>query len=37
MSNLMETKKEEMEKTVIKRGSTFQLEIDIEVTGTAIK
>ena len=37
MSNRLELKKEDMEKVLVKRGSTFHLEVDVEVIGTAIR
>ena len=33
----MSTKKEDMEKVVVGRGSTFQLEVEVELPGTAIR
>ena len=37
MSTIMETKKEDMEKVVVGKGSTFQLEVEVELPGTAIR
>ena len=37
MSNIMENKKGDMETSIVGRGSTFQLEVEIELPGTAIR
>ena len=37
MSNIIESKKADMESATVGRGSTFQLELDVELSGTAIR
>ena len=37
MSNIIESKKADMESATVGRGSTFQLELDVELNGTTIR
>lgn len=37
MANIMENKKGDMESAIVGRGSTFQLELDVQLDGTAIR
>ena len=37
LKNLTETKKEEMETTIVKVMSTFQVEVEVDIPGTVIR